>query len=667
MSGSMFVRRIISLALVISAVIIVGLLMAYVHTPESRTIAVNEHGGSVRFEANRTRVVFTQDCIRVRWQTDQVKAVYIDGSPTIGEGERDICGHAPRLRVIFADDTRREYQFDRDVVLDQTPTRLLLIGAASLIVAAGWLSGIWSVLWNALLTTPLGRPIRAINQHVIAPMVDVARCGWNVFWQEDRWHQATLAALIVVAFGLRLLYVSQPLRYDEAHMYVDFGSNPLSESLSSYSTTNNHLFLTLLEYILTGVLGISVWVIRLPDFVAGVLIVPSIYVVGRLLYNRHAGLIAAALATSAMSFILYSTNSRGYAMTTLFFLWQIGLAYALRTHRSTLAWIGFAVVTALSLYTIPTAIFQLAIVGTWLFLSILIENKGRVRLLLLRDLFLTAVLTVTLTMLFYSPVFHATGIESVTNIRFVRPVPMETFLETLPGKVSSVWRLWTMDIPPLVALLMAVFAVVSVIWHRRIAHHAIPLLPVGAVMITLVTIARQIPIYPRVYMFLLALFFIAVAAGASMVLMALANRQNNRFERVLSAACLCLALGMAGLVLASQSVWRNTETSVFRAAEAATLYLKPRLRGDEVVFTANGAEPMIRFYFDQYQIPREILRRPNHAPERIYIVVSAEDETLTQFFKLNDDLLDGYGQYTQPELIQTFNEVEIYLLERTEA
>ena len=44
---------------------------------------------------------------------------------------------------------------------------------------------------------------------------------------EDRLHLASLAAIGVLGVALRLLFLSQPMRYDEAYTYNNFASGPL--------------------------------------------------------------------------------------------------------------------------------------------------------------------------------------------------------------------------------------------------------------------------------------------------------------------------------------------------------------------------------------------------------------------------------------------------------
>lgn len=87
--------------------------------------------------------------------------------------------------------------------------------------------------------------------------------------------------------------------------------------------------------------------IRLPAFIAGVLVVPASYLAARVLYNKRAALLAAALVASSSYLVEYSANARGYSMICLFFMLLPALAaYIIRTW-SPGVWLPFAVLSVM--------------------------------------------------------------------------------------------------------------------------------------------------------------------------------------------------------------------------------------------------------------------------------------------------------------------------------
>jgi predicted membrane-bound mannosyltransferase len=138
--------------------------------------------------------------------------------------------------------------------------------------------------------------------------------------------RSTAAVLLAGALLIRLLYIRQPIRHDEAYTYLYFAAQPLGSALSDYSVPNNHLFHTLLVKAVTSVLGGSLPAIRLSAFVAGLLIVPAVYLVTRRLGgDRGASLLAMAPAAVWPELVHYSTNARGYSIVALAFLLLIML------------------------------------------------------------------------------------------------------------------------------------------------------------------------------------------------------------------------------------------------------------------------------------------------------------------------------------------------------
>src|SRR6266576_3810691 len=109
-------------------------------------------------------------------------------------------------------------------------------------------------------------------------------------------HRSACVAILAFAIAMRLFHLNQPMRPDESWTFLDFALQPLSGLLSDYSRPNNHIFHTLLVWMSIHVLGYAPWVIRLPAFVAGVLMVPATYVATRALAGARPALLAAALA-----------------------------------------------------------------------------------------------------------------------------------------------------------------------------------------------------------------------------------------------------------------------------------------------------------------------------------------------------------------------------------
>ena len=72
--------------------IILALLWAYLlFIPAPTVIEASNAGGQVYFSANRQVILNAGDCVTLRWQVENIRAVYLNGEAQIGMGEKPLC------------------------------------------------------------------------------------------------------------------------------------------------------------------------------------------------------------------------------------------------------------------------------------------------------------------------------------------------------------------------------------------------------------------------------------------------------------------------------------------------------------------------------------------------------------------------------------------------
>src|SRR5262245_2123319 len=223
------------------------------------------------------------------------------------------------------------------------------------------------------------------------------------------------------------MYLGQPMRYDESITYLLFVRRPWADALSLYTYPNNHVFHTLLAKASVTVFGDAPWAIRLPAFLAGVLVVPATYAAARALYGARAALVAAAIVAASGALTLYATNARGYSLVVLAFLLLVVIGARLLNGGPSSLWFTFAVVAALGLWTVPTMMYPLGTVAVWLALSLLIDRRTGE----LRRLGTALGVTAALTILAYWPVITREGVGAITRNRFVASTGWFEFFEQL--------------------------------------------------------------------------------------------------------------------------------------------------------------------------------------------------------------------------------------------
>lgn len=195
----------------------------------------------------------------------------------------------------------------------------------------------------ALADPPAGR--EAVP---VAPSATPAAPGqrpprsYRTFW--------ALTALVAIGIGLRLL-VTRGLWLDEVtsllQVQKSFGGMITDLRFSDVHPPAFHVLL----WGWVRIAGTGDLAVRIPGIVLGTALIPLLYAAGRQLYDRRAGLVAAAIGTVAPILVWYAQEARMY---TLFMLLAtvavMGQDRALRTGRAR-DWALYAIATAGLLWT----------------------------------------------------------------------------------------------------------------------------------------------------------------------------------------------------------------------------------------------------------------------------------------------------------------------------
>ncbi len=125
-------------------------------------------------------------------------------------------------------------------------------------------------------------------------------------------------------------------------------------------------------------LGQHAWAARAFSVAAGVLTIPAVYQLGRRLYDRATGLLAAALVTLAPAHIAYSQEARMYALLGLWTVLLLELSHRYAHRRAAWRWPHWAalvVVESLALYTHFFALFLLVGLQAWVIASLCLQAR----------------------------------------------------------------------------------------------------------------------------------------------------------------------------------------------------------------------------------------------------------------------------------------------------
>jgi hypothetical protein len=216
---------------------------------------------------------------------------------------------------------------------------------------------------------PRPRPRPAAPPPELPPAPAAAPQDYASGWRQRRpW--LIVGALVVIGLAIRMvamrsIWVDEAISIHQAHM-------SLGGMLDNLRTTDRHPPLHYL--ILWGVIrlfGDGEMAVRMPSILASAALIPTLFVLGRELFDRRTGLVAAGLATIAPLIVWYGQEARNYALFMLLgALALLALVKVLQTGR-TRWWIAYAALTIALLYThyfalIPIAIQQIIFaVAAW--------------------------------------------------------------------------------------------------------------------------------------------------------------------------------------------------------------------------------------------------------------------------------------------------------------
>ncbi|MEJ2597848.1 MAG: glycosyltransferase family 39 protein [Anaerolineales bacterium] len=438
-----------------------------------------------------------------------------------------------------------------------------------------------------------------------------------------------LMAITVLGAWSRLMFLSLPIRYDEAYTFIAFAMHPLKFIISNYHLPNNHVFHTILVYFTYHLFGDQLWSIRLPALLAGILIIPATYLVARLFYDRNTALFSAGLAAASSELIDFSTNARGYTLICLFWLFLLALAYYLKDHRNWVGWGLFILLAALGFYTIPIMLYPFGAVMLWLLLSWLVKDIG---LEYGRSFILywmgAGVVAGVLTILLYTPILYESGVDEMLGNRFVSPIGWTGLLESNLGRFRNTWNSWNRDLPAPGSLLFLAGVILSQIFHWRLSKTRLPLsLPI-ILWCGFALAVQQVAPWPRIWLFLLPVFFIWAAAGLVGLISQIPFPRIAAVDRAGSWAAIAGALVVAGLVtfnvvqLKTPNISKETGAygDTLPAAKFLKSYLEP---GDAVIVTLPSNYPL-KYYFVLNDIPTDYFyhRKTDASFQRAIVVVN---------------------------------------------
>jgi hypothetical protein len=475
-----------------------------------------------------------------------------------------------------------------------------------------------------------------------------------------------LGGITLIGVLLRLLDIDKSIAYDEAYTFIHFASREFKHILADYSAPNNHIFHTILVGISYRLFGGQAWALRLPAFVAGVLVIPAMYITARRFFSAHQSLAAAGLVAVIPLFVNYSVNGRGYTLLVLFALLLANFAGILVVRQSKAALIAFTLTAAFGFYTIPIFLYPMAGISLWVVVTHLFANEPLPQKARRLGIFLGACLLAgLLTLLLYSPVIvFGSGLSSIIGNEIVKSLNWSTFLENLDPRLLKAWNKWMIGISPAFENVFLGGFLVSLLFYRKVSNQKLPLQVFLGLAVAILLVLQRVSPLPRIWIFLEA-FYLMFAAAGLVWLLEMAFRRLTGSS--LTGKLLAIGIPLVFIAAFTATLIGRAQNPVFLDRDLlpeayAADYLAGHLQPEDTIIATGPVDIQAAYYLSLHGISFDRFYKRDHPVEiRNALVMLRQNskhstpESVVEFFRLDQDL-----DLSAAELVFEYASVQIY-------
>lgn len=395
---------------------------------------------------------------------------------------------------------------------------LLTSGSANPLSVAQYSALVPRILPGGLFYGAMGATLLLFRRRVARRMAEGARSlgtcvarGRRVVAasvrSESRLHLVSLALITVVGAVLRVWYINEPVRSDEAFTYISFAGRSLFHVLTLYPAPNNHILHSALVWLACRIFGNSLWALRLPALVAGVAAIPLIYVTARRMAGRSTALWAAGMAAVSGPFVLYSVNARGYMLQADAFLIMLYAGLEILEGGTGVFWVAFSAAATAGFWTAPSMLYPYLIAAGWLLWA-----GGR---RILRPLLVSGAATAMVVVALYMPVVIVSGFDALVRNPWVQALSPEQFRAELVMFPGSLVGLLHGGDPVPIAVLISLGVALCLIFSDGSRRHPSRVFLTMLVVLLVVPSAQRVVPYPRVLLPMFMVYYLCSAVGWS--------------------------------------------------------------------------------------------------------------------------------------------------------
>jgi hypothetical protein len=448
--------------------------------------------------------------------------------------------------------------------------------------------------------------------------------GLCLSWKEN----TLLAAVFLLGLLPRLLLLNRSIEYDEAYTFTQFARYPFRVIISDYSAPNNHVFHTILMRIAYLLLGDQAWQIRLPAFLAGLLILLCAYWLGRMLYNKTVGYLAAGILASLPDFILRSVSARGYTIVVLMTLLGFCLGGYVLRKKNLFGWCLLILFCAIGFYSVPIMLYPFCVLFLWLLLSVIdLGNRQYTWKSWTAYLFVAAVLTIGMTVLLYSPILLSPNIKYFyASNNILHPASLGGFIQVFPSRLQSVVNEWQRYLPPAWSVVIALGLFLSFVWIWRNKKFKVPTQLAFLLGLVIVLLIQRPDSVTRIWLWIVPLLAIWSAAG---IVVSLQSLPIGKLRNILIHAIpVIIVAGMAVNAIEFSYTSKINQWGEDPVVEQVTVAILPHLTPDSYVVVNGCFDARYWFYFFNHGVPLSLFYGPKteRAFDKVIAIVYTADK-----------------------------------------
>lgn len=236
-----------------------------------------------------------------------------------------------------------------------------------------------------------------------------------------------LAILLLPLLTIVYYAVNLPISYDEAWTYLNFSSRNFIVSLTYYPAPNNHILHSLLTNLTTLIfpnfqlfsLRVLTVVFSLMTFIIGIYSIKKHY-------NQNVSIALVGIFSVLFMSIYYGYMSRGYALILFFFIASFHfLLNLIKNPNNVRDWVWFTIFSILGFFTMPSYLYAFVTLNVVL---LFFNFKKSVFINQVKY----SVITIIATTILYLPIIIVSGLDSISNNKFVAPKSREVVFIKLP-------------------------------------------------------------------------------------------------------------------------------------------------------------------------------------------------------------------------------------------